>query len=255
MKKPIIYSLIFFAAIGLSLSARNYFVSNIGCQKNRDCVAFEAVFNEWAKLYSSRTGKADLGLFAGASNSDIDTLRRFSGGELPPDLEWLLRLHNGSKYEYQGVVFNNNRLNTVAEIISETIELQEINEQRSRTIDQPIDPDGWWHPRLLLVFTDQNGGGAAVDRRTGEVWHWDHDGGFHGLLAPNLKTFFEWVNLAIQSENYIPFNDDLVLFELDPSKADETETQKKFFEGIVETLEADKRSMEKTLKELGIEVD
>ena len=44
-----------------------------------------------------------------------------------------------------------------------------------------------WHTNLVIV-SDLAGGGLAIDWYTGEVWEWDHDGGFSGIVAPSWNA-------------------------------------------------------------------
>ena len=125
---------------------------------------------------------------------------------MPIDLQRLLRKHNGQDEDATSMYFVN-RLLSCGEIQFETDELLEINDEiltaeERKTIDDPIADDDWWHPRLMLVFSDGNGGGIAVDRTSGEVWSWDHDGGLFGIKAPSISKLFEWMTLALDEGRF-----------------------------------------------------
>ncbi|MGI9240101.1 MAG: SMI1/KNR4 family protein [Verrucomicrobiales bacterium] len=187
---------------------------------------FDHQFASWLAAFKSRSENPEMMWMEGATAEEINQLEQ-AAGQIPPDLRRLLLTHNGQDQKATPLHFVN-RLLSCEEIIHESTELQEINADVGLSPGEidgttPIEEAAWWHKNLLLFLSDDNGGGVAVDRQTGAVWDWDHDGGLFGQLAPDIGTFFEWMCLALKEGRYEK-EEPIYYPELDPAKVESQET-------------------------------
>ena len=192
---------------------------------------FHRRYDRWLRAVMRVAPHSEFSWNAGASAEGVAALEEWAG-TLPADLRRLVLLHDGQPSEEATPMFWVNRLLSCQEIMHETDELQEINEDiglNPGEIDgtTPVDEAAWWHRDLILFLSDDNGGGLAIDRKTGAVWDWDHDGGIFGKLAPDIGTFLDKIAGAFDAGHYTieDAGDELWLPELDPERRKEKAAQ------------------------------
>ena len=170
-------------------------------------VLFEKRLRRWMDTFESRLVEdKDYEWRPGATSEEIAEFEKWAG-EVPLDLRLLLMVHNGQARDPETPLFWVNRLLSSEEIARETDELQEIHEDVGLSPGEidgtvPVSEAAWWHKDLMLFLADDNGGGVAVDRKTGAVWDWDHDGGIFGMLAPDIGTFFDLMTAAYEEGKF-----------------------------------------------------
>ena len=183
---------------------------------------FDERLERWSEAFESRAPDLDFKWHPGATDNEIARLEDWAG-QVPADLKRLLMAHNGQPEEATPF-FWVNRLLSCDEIIFESTELHEINvdiDPTTASRDIPMKDAVWWHADLMLFLSDGSGGGVAIDRRTGAIWDWDHDGGMFGMMAPDLGTFLEWIAIAFEEGRFTheDAGDILLLPDLSEEKA------------------------------------
>ena len=191
---------------------------------------FDERLARWQKAIRSRMSGTDHEWRSGATTQEIAGLEKWAG-QVPIGLRRLLTQYNGQEKDPTTPLYWVNRLLSAEEIIRETDQLQEINEDVGLSRGEiegttPVEEAAWWHKDLILFLSDDNGGGVAVDRKTGAVWDWDHDGGMYKKLAPDISTFFELMAAAYEEGRFTveDAGDLLLLPALDPETWRERQT-------------------------------
>ena len=166
---------------------------------------FHLRLERWQTAFLATVPAADLMLNPGMTADEMEVFEEWAG-RVPPDLRRLLLRHNGQDPN-STPVYGIDRLLSSEKIATESDELNDINtdleiSEAEKTGTIPVKEALWWHPDLMLFLSDDSGGGVAVDRRTGAVWDWDHDGGLFGMLAPSIGIFFDRMATAFKEKRF-----------------------------------------------------
>ena len=194
------------------------FQTTMGKKRGR----FDQRFDRWQTAFKVAGAEPELQWNPGATARKMKAFTEWAG-QVPPDLRRLLLKHDGQAPD-STPVFWVNRLLSCEEIMKESDGLNDINNDieivgSTKMGPVPVAEAVWWHPDLMLFLSDDSGGGIAVDRKTGEVWDWDHDGGMFGMLAPDIGSFFERMAIAYEEKRFTveDAGDPLLLPEINPS--------------------------------------
>lgn len=148
----------------------------------------------WAKLESMMTDGEKALFNPPASEEEIQSLENIIGTRLPVDFRTYLKIHNGSK-TYRSCLYQ--RPLSIEAMKKELRSMHGYLEFGLPT--NAVSKDNYnanlWRPGLML-FSEDDGAGSAIDCSTGEVINWDHDGwGFY----KETKTFTEYLQNAVKN--------------------------------------------------------
>jgi cell wall assembly regulator SMI1 len=138
-----------------------------------------------------------------AGSSGLKRLANVTGRSLPGELEQSLLVHNGQlraakkgkKKTPPPVLFNGQRLLSVAEIVDAWTERRDVAQRLIGTgVYNPTSIDNWWMKRLFPI-TEAEGDGYCLDEQ-GCLWYHRHDEGMKSLAGTWSKLLAKLASLV-----------------------------------------------------------
>ncbi|MEO1438716.1 MAG: SMI1/KNR4 family protein [Bacteroidota bacterium] len=145
------------------------------------------------------------------SQAAIDELEQAIDAKLPTDFVEFLRIHNGQKYDSEGLM-NTEELLSAERILDEWKVWKKLLDDG--IFEYPSSPDkgvksDWWNPKWIPITYDGHGNHLCLDLdpanggRYGQIIHMWHDSAERECIAFSFK---EWINTYVtdlEKGNYI----------------------------------------------------
>ncbi|MEM6300080.1 MAG: SMI1/KNR4 family protein [Bacteroidota bacterium] len=166
-------------------------------KQNNDIPSVWYRFESWLTKNASHLTTE---LNAPVSEAEVVKLEQVIDGNLPKEYIEFLRIHNGQKYDSEGLIDTEELLSTERiieewSVWKELLDEDDFNDSQSEP-DKGIKSD-WWNPKWIPITYDGNGNHYCIDLdpsesgTSGQIIRMWHDSAERELIASSFK---EWIS-------------------------------------------------------------